>query len=129
MGVPLDFFSLYRLRRGSAAWPKRTISAESAIRLRYRPYVRRAHVFVSGTVQGVFFRQGTIRLARSLEAAGWVMNRSDGRLEAVFEGPPDAVERLVAWCHEGPEQAVVERVEVLEEEPEGLEGFDVRYPD
>lgn len=56
------------------------------------------------------------------------MNRPDGRLEAVFEGPEDAVERLAAWCHEGPEHAVVERVEVTEEEPEGLESFEVRYP-
>ncbi len=86
-------------------------------------------MLVSGTVQGVFFRQGIIRLARSLGAAGWVMNRPDGRLEAVFEGPEDAVERLVAWCHEGPERAIVEGVEVLEEDPEGLEGFEVRYPD
>lgn len=84
---------------------------------------------VSGKVQGVFFRQRTIRLARSLGCAGWVMNRPDGRLEAVFEGPEDAVERLVAWCKEGPELAAVEEVEVVEEEPEGLEGFDVRHPE
>ena len=91
--------------------------------------MRRAHLLVSGRVQGVFFRQRTVRLARALGCAGWVMNRPDGRLEAVFEGPADAVDRLVAWCHEGPEQAIVERVEVTEEEPEGLEGFDVRHPD
>jgi acylphosphatase len=104
-------------------------SAESAILLRYRPRVRRVRVVVSGQVQGVFFRQRTIRLARSEGCAGWVMNRPDGRLEAVFEGPTDAVERLVAWCHEGPERAVVDGVEVREEAPEGLEGFDVRYPE
>ncbi len=91
--------------------------------------MRRVRVLVSGKVQGVFFRQRTIRLARSEGSAGWVMNRPDGRLEAVFEGPADAVQRLVAWCHDGPEHAVVEGVEVLEEEPEGLEGFEVRYPD
>lgn len=90
--------------------------------------VRRVRVLVSGRVQGVFFRQKTIRLARSADCSGWVMNRPDGRLEAVFEGPAEAVERLVAWCHEGPEHAVVERVEVTEEEPEGLESFEVRYP-
>ena len=86
-------------------------------------------MLVSGRVQGVFFRQRTIRLARSLGCAGWVMNRPDGRLEAVFEGPADVVERLVAWCHEGPERAVVDGVEMLEEEPEGVEGFEVRYTD
>ena len=91
--------------------------------------MRRVRVFVSGRVQGVFFRQRTIRLARSLECAGWVMNRPDGRLEAVFEGSEEAVERMVAWCHEGPERAIVEGVEVVDEEPEGLEAFDVRYPD
>jgi acylphosphatase len=90
-------------------------------------HVRRARVLVSGKVQGVFFRQRTIRLAREAGCNGWVMNRPDGRLEAVFEGPPEVVERMVAWCHQGPERAVVERVEVLAEEPEGLQGFDVRY--
>ena len=91
--------------------------------------VRRVRVLVSGRVQGVFFRQGTARLARSLGCAGWVMNRSDGRLEAVFEGPEATVERMVAWCREGPERAVVEGVEVLEEEPGGFEGFEVRHED
>jgi acylphosphatase len=91
--------------------------------------MRRVRVFVSGTVQGVFFRQGTARLARSAGCSGWVLNRADGRLEAVFEGSAETVERMVAWCHEGPEQAVVEAVEVIEEEPGGLEGFQVRRED
>jgi acylphosphatase len=95
----------------------------------YPRLVRRVRCLVSGRVQGVFFRQGTIRLARSLACAGWVMNRRDGRLEAVFEGPAEAVERMVAWCREGPERAAVEDVEIAEEEPEGLEGFEVRYED
>jgi acylphosphatase len=89
--------------------------------------VRRVRVIVSGRVQGVFFRQRTIRLARAEGCSGWVRNLDDGRLEAVFEGPLEAVERMVAWCREGPEHAVVENVEVVEEEPEGLEGFEVRY--
>ncbi len=84
---------------------------------------------MSGRVQGVFFRQRTVRLARDMGCAGWVMNRADGRLEAVFEGPADVAERMVAWCHEGPEHAIIEGVEVVEEEPEGLEGFEVRHPD
>jgi acylphosphatase len=91
--------------------------------------VVRRRVLVSGRVQGVFFRQRTIRLARSLGCAGWVMNRSDGQLEAVIEGSKEEVDRLVAWCHEGPDRAIVDGVEVVEEEPEGLEGFDVRYED
>ncbi len=82
---------------------------------------------MSGRVQGVFFRQRTIRLARSEGCSGWVRNLEDGRLEAVFEGPPEAVEKMVAWCHEGPEHAIVESVEAGEEDPEGLEGFEVRY--
>jgi acylphosphatase len=84
-------------------------------------------VLVSGRVQGVFFRQRTARLARSAGCGGWIRNRSDGRVEAVFEGPADAVERLIAWCHEGPEQASVERVEVIDEDLEGLQGFVVRH--
>lgn len=94
---------------------------------RYAPIVRRARVLVSGRVQGVFFRQRTIRQARSADCAGWVRNLDDGRVEAVFEGDPEAVERMVAWCRRGPEGAVVESVEILEEDPEGLEGFEVRY--
>jgi acylphosphatase len=89
--------------------------------------VRRVRILVSGRVQGVFFRQRTIRLARSADCAGWVRNLDDGRLEAVFEGTHEAVERMVAWCRSGPEQAVVESIEVLEEDPEELEGFEVRY--
>lgn len=82
---------------------------------------------MSGRVQGVFFRQRTIRLARSADCAGWVRNLDDGRVEAVFEGSAEAVERMVAWCREGPEHAIVDGVEVIEEEPEGLQGFEVRY--
>jgi acylphosphatase len=78
-------------------------------------------------VQGVFFRQRTIRLARSADCSGWVRNLPDGRVEAVFEGAPEAVADLVAWCREGPERAVVEEVQVVEEDPEGMEGFEVRY--
>ncbi|MGH2692681.1 MAG: acylphosphatase [Actinomycetota bacterium] len=89
--------------------------------------MRRARVLVSGRVQGVFFRQRTIRLARSADCAGWVRNLDDGRVEAVFEGSAEAVERMVAWCREGPEHAIVDGVEVIEEEPEGLQGFEVRY--
>ena len=81
---------------------------------------------VYGFVQGVFFRDSTRRLAASRGVAGWVRNRWDGTVEAVFEGPEDAVGRLVAFAHEGPRGARVDRVEVVEEPPEGLAGFTVR---
>jgi acylphosphatase len=66
-------------------------------------------VLVSGQVQGVFFRQTTLHLARDLGLSGWVRNRRDGRVEAVFQGPPDAVERMVAWCRLSAADSVVER--------------------
>jgi acylphosphatase len=81
-------------------------------------------VFVSGRVQGVYFRATTRDRAREAGVDGWVRNRSDGRVEAVFEGPEDAVESMVAFCHEGSPAAKVDDVEVEREEPEGIEGFD-----
>ena len=86
----------------------------------------RRRVIVRGLVQGVFFRDSTQRQARRHGVAGWVSNRADGAVEAVFEGEADAVERLVAFSREGPRGAQVESVEVAEEEPEGLSGFVVR---
>jgi acylphosphatase len=83
-------------------------------------------VRVHGRVQGVFFRDSTRAEARARGVAGWVRNRSDGTVEAWFEGEPDAVEALVAWCGTGPPRASVERVDVEEAEPEGLDGFEVR---
>jgi acylphosphatase len=88
--------------------------------------VTRVHVFVSGDVQGVFFRAETRRQARQLGLAGWVRNIPDGRVEAVFEGPEEAVERMVAWCRQGPPHAEVREVEVRRENAEGLTDFDVR---
>jgi acylphosphatase len=86
----------------------------------------RRRVVVHGGVQGVFFRDTTRRLARQHGVAGWVRNKRDGTVEAVFEGEADAVERLVRFCREGPRGAVVERVETHDEPPEGLQGFEVR---
>jgi acylphosphatase len=88
--------------------------------------VIRRRVVVHGLVQGVFFRDTTRRRAVSAGVSGWVRNRPDGAVEAVFEGEAVAVERLVAFCREGPRGARVERVEVAVEEPEGLAGFVVR---
>ena len=82
-------------------------------------------MIVHGRVQGVFFRDATRRLAERHGVAGTVRNTTDGTVEAVFEGRPDAVEKLVAFCGEGPRGAAVERVEVYEESPAGLQGFRV----
>jgi acylphosphatase len=88
--------------------------------------VIRRRVIVTGRVQGVFFRDTVRRRAESAGVAGWVSNRSDGAVEAVFEGDADAVEELVDFCRRGPSRAEVASVEVTEEEPEGLSGFQVR---
>ena len=87
----------------------------------------RRRVRVHGRVQGVWFRGSTERRARALGLAGWVRNRPDGSVEAVFEGGRSAVEAALTYCREGPPGARVERVDVSEEAPEGLAGFDVRY--
>jgi len=83
-------------------------------------------VVVHGRVQGVFFRNSTRRRAASRGVSGWVRNRPDGTVEAHFEGEAEAVDALVAFVHEGPRGAVVERVEVFEAAAEGLTGFEVR---
>jgi acylphosphatase len=88
--------------------------------------VVRRRVIVRGLVQGVFFRDSTRRLAERKDVSGWVANRPDGAVEAVFEGEMEAVERLVAFSREGPRGARVDSAEVTEEEPEGLLGFAVR---
>ena len=91
-----------------------------------RASVVRRRVVVRGRVQGVFFRDSTRRLALRHGVAGWVRNNPDGSVEAVLEGRADDVARLVAFCREGPRGAVVEAVEVSEQEPEGIQGFTVR---
>ncbi len=85
----------------------------------------RQRVKVRGRVQGVFFRDSARKRARTHGVAGWVRNCPDGAVEAVVEGPREAVERLVRFFHTGPPSARVEDVEVREEEPEGLSGFEV----
>ena len=87
--------------------------------------VIRRRVVVHGQVQGVFFRDTCRREARSRRVSGWVCNNDDGTVEAVFEGDSDAVTTLVDWAHRGPAGAQVSRVEVTEEDPEGLSGFRV----
>jgi acylphosphatase len=86
----------------------------------------RKRVVVSGRVQGVFFRDSARRRAEAAGVAGWVANRADGAVEAVFEGEPSAVDELVEFSRRGPSRAEVTSVEVEEEQPEGLTGFEVR---
>jgi acylphosphatase len=85
----------------------------------------RRRVIASGRVQGVFFRESTRREAERVGVAGWVRNDADGTVSAVFEGEAGAVDRLAAFVRAGPGHAEVDRVEVVDEEPEGLQGFSV----
>ena len=86
----------------------------------------RRRVVVHGHVQGVFFRETVRRGAEMRGVCGWVRNRGDGTVEAVFEGDSAAVEALVDLCRVGPRGARVGRVDVLDEQPEALTGFLVR---
>ncbi len=89
--------------------------------------MKRVHVFISGRVQGVAFRAGTRRTARSLNLTGWVMNLPDGRVEAAFEGRDSDVRAMIAWCRRGPEGARVDGIEITEEPPSGDEDrFEIR---
>jgi len=88
----------------------------------------RAHVIIEGRVQGVFFRAYTCDQARQNKVTGWVKNRNDGKVEAVFEGEKKAVEKIIDWCHIGPPYAVVKKVIVNWEEYQGeFSSFSVRY--
>jgi acylphosphatase len=87
----------------------------------------RAHVWVSGQVQGVYFRAYAEDEAAFRKVRGWIRNLRDGRVEAVFEGPPAAVEAMVQWCHRGSPASYVRDVEVAWEAPVGEQGFHVRH--
>ncbi len=76
----------------------------------------RLHVFVSGKVQGVYFRQNTAQKAQELNVFGWVRNLKDGRVEAVFEGEKESVHKMVNWCSNGPKDAAVVNMEVTDED-------------
>lgn len=86
---------------------------------------KRAHVLVSGRVQGVFYRAFCAERARGLGLAGFVRNLSDGRVEAAFEGPDEDVDAMVAWCHRGSEWSRVDAVEAREEPLTGAGEFRV----
>ena len=86
----------------------------------------RRRLIVRGQVQGVFFRDSTRRRAESHGVAGWAANRSDGAVEVVLEGRPDAVEAVADFVRRGPSRARVDSAEESQEQPEGLSGFTVR---
>lgn len=83
----------------------------------------RVRVVVTGRVQGVWFRDSCREEARSAHVGGWVRNRSDGAVEAVFEGPAAAVDELVAWCRSGPARARVDTIAVTTVAPIGDRRF------
>jgi len=103
----------------------RRIGKLSTFRI-YPPVVIRRRVSVRGHVQGVFFRETTLRRAEVAGVAGWVANTPEGAVEAVLEGKREAVEAVVAFMREGPRGARVDWVDIVSEEPEGLTGFGVR---
>jgi acylphosphatase len=86
----------------------------------------RRRLVVHGKVQGVFYRDSTRDAARNEGVSGWAANRSDGTVEVVLEGPPDAVESVIGYCRRGPSSANVHAVDEHEETPEGLTGFQIR---
>ncbi|WP_417158803.1 acylphosphatase [Spirulina subsalsa] len=92
-----------------------------------QPSVVHAHVWISGKVQGVGYRFATVARAQQAGLRGWVRNLNDRRVEAIFEGPKGAVEKMVDWCHSGSDAAIVQRVEVEYRTVRGLNGFEVRY--
>lgn len=101
---------------------------KSRLNKKYTMSKTRAHVFVSGRVQGVFFRQNTKRQAQNHRLAGWVRNLEDGRVEAVCEGEEVSVKALVAFCSTGPRGASVANVVVTWETFKGeFENFDIIY--
>jgi len=90
--------------------------------------MKRVHLYISGLVQGVFFRANTKERAISLGLTGWVRNLPDGRVEVVAEGEEEKLKELVKWCHKGPPAARVKMVEVSWEEYHGeFEDFQIRY--
>jgi acylphosphatase len=88
----------------------------------------RVHIYVSGHVQGVFFRAHTQEIAQRLNLVGWVKNLDDGRVEIVAEGSDNDLQKLIEWCWQGPPGARVDDVEIKYEEPtEEFKNFEIRY--
>ena len=88
----------------------------------------RVHIFVSGRVQGVFFRQNTQKKAKQLKLTGWVRNLPDSRVEAIFEGEKDKIEEMIVWIKRGPIFARVDNTDVIWEEFKGeFDSFEIKY--
>ena len=88
----------------------------------------RVRVIIEGRVQGVFFRHRTQEMAIKLGLKGWVKNRRDGRVEALFEGDQERVDQIIQWCHRGPSEARVSKVDLLREDFTGeFEDFSICY--
>jgi acylphosphatase len=88
----------------------------------------RYHVFVSGRVQGVFFRQNTLKRAKALGLKGWVKNTEDGKVEAVFEGEKEKIEKILEWMRKGPPFARVDGLEIEWENFKGeFDDFEIKY--
>jgi acylphosphatase len=85
----------------------------------------RAHVFISGKVQGVGYRASAWDAATLLKLNGWIRNLRDGRVEAIFEGSEEQVQEMLRWCHKGPPGARVDAIDVRYEAAEGIKGFQV----
>lgn len=105
------------LRKISTDTPN--LSGNRAVADQTDPKQSRAHVIISGRVQGVSFRWNTQHQAQKLDLTGWVKNRADGRVEAVFEGEEQAVRQAVKWCHKGERPARVDDIDVRYEQPTG----------
>ena len=91
-------------------------------------YMAAAHIFVSGRVQGVFYRANTVDIAREHNLTGWVRNLEDGRVEAILEGEKEDVQKVIEWCRSGPPHASVTELEIEWLEYSGdLSGFTLKY--
>jgi acylphosphatase len=100
---------------------------ESVVSNKQGHYLR-AHVIISGYVQGVWFRASTRDEATRIGVAGWVRNLPDGGVEALFEGEKKKVEEIIGWCHKGPSGAQVSNVEISWERYKGeFQNFSIRY--
>ena len=89
---------------------------------------QRVHVFITGRVQGVFFRAESRLVGTGLGLTGWVKNLDDNRVEAVFEGRKSDIEKMLDWCRKGPALAHVKGVEIIKEPPTGgFENFEIRH--
>ena len=90
--------------------------------------MKRLHVYISGRVQGVFFRAETQRAAKGFNLTGWVRNMADGRVEVLFEGEDKNIDKMIAWCHIGPPAAQVQEVLIEEKSYTGeFNDFGIKY--